>query len=54
MGCTGPKSVIKIKNNLSFLDIICNQISVLNNTHETNIPLILMNSLNTESDTKYM
>ena len=52
MGCTGPKSVIKIKNNLSFLDIICNQINVLNNTYKTNIPLILMNSLNTELDTK--
>ncbi len=52
MGCTGPKSIINIKDNLSFLDIICNQIKVLNKKYSSNIPLVLMNSLNTESDTK--
>ena len=52
MGCNGPKSTIKIKNNLSFLDIICNQIIKMNEKFSTNIPLIFMNSLNTELETK--
>ncbi len=52
MGCTGPKSIINIKNNLSFLDIICNQIKILNEKYKSNIPLVLMNSLNTDIDSK--
>jgi len=54
MGCVGPKSIIPIKNNLTFLDIICNQVNSLNVKYNANIPLILMNSLNTEIDTKHI
>jgi UTP--glucose-1-phosphate uridylyltransferase len=52
MGCTGPKSTIKVKNALTFLDIICKQVITLNNKHSVNIPLVFMNSLNTELETK--
>lgn len=48
MGCTKAKSLIKVKNNLTFLDIITRQIE----RFEGNVPLILMNSINTEEDTK--
>ena len=48
MGCTGPKSAIKVKNDLTFLDIIIKQIEKM----DVKIPLILMNSLNTETETK--
>jgi len=54
MGCVGPKSIIPVKNNFTFLDIICNQVNSLNIKHNVNIPLILMNSLNTEKDTKHI
>ena len=37
---------------LSFLDIICEQVKILNNKYNIEIPLVLMNSLNTENDTK--
>lgn len=52
MGCSGPKSTIKVKNGLTFLDIICRQVITLNIKHSTNIPVVFMNSLNTESETK--
>lgn len=52
MGCTGPKSAIPIKNNLSFLEIITKQIESINKKYKSNIPLVLMNSLNTEEETK--
>ena len=52
MGCSGPKSTIKVKNELTFLDIICQQINALNKDYSSNIPLVFMNSLNTESETK--
>jgi len=44
MQCTGPKSVITVKNNLTFLEIIINQIRFLNKKYKCNIPLVLMNS----------
>jgi len=42
MGCTEPKSLIQVKNNKTFLDITIKQLS------KYNIPLILMNSFNTD------
>ena len=44
MKCSGPKSIIQVKNNLCFLEIIINQIRFLNKEHKCNIPLVLMNS----------
>ena len=52
MGCVGPKSTIVVKDGKSFLDLIVAQIQVLNGEFDTDVPLILMNSFNTDQDTK--
>nr|DAD32460.1 TPA_asm: hypothetical protein HUJ06_011311 [Nelumbo nucifera] len=51
MGCTGPKSVIEVRNGLTFLDLIVIQIESLNSKYGCNVPLVLMNSFNTHDDT---
>ncbi|XP_031275884.1 UTP--glucose-1-phosphate uridylyltransferase isoform X1 [Pistacia vera] len=51
MGCTGPKSVIEVRNGLTFLDLIVIQIEHLNSKYGCNVPLLLMNSFNTHDDT---
>ncbi|XP_047335236.1 UTP--glucose-1-phosphate uridylyltransferase [Impatiens glandulifera] len=51
MGCTGPKSVIEVRNGLTFLDLIVKQIESLNTKYGCNVPLVLMNSFNTHDDT---
>lgn len=52
MGCTGPKSLISVRSDLTFLDLTVQQIEILNNTFDANIPLVLMNSFNTNADTE--
>jgi UTP--glucose-1-phosphate uridylyltransferase len=52
MGCTGPKSVIEVRNGLTFLDLIVIQIETLNSKYGCNVPLLLMNSFNTHDDTQ--
>ena len=44
MGLKKAKSLLKVKDGLSFLDIIVKQTEVMN------IPLVLMNSINTQKD----
>ena len=51
MGCTGPKSVIEVREGMSFLDLSVRQIEHLNGTYNVNVPFILMNSFNTDDDT---
>ncbi|XP_022895424.1 UTP--glucose-1-phosphate uridylyltransferase-like [Olea europaea var. sylvestris] len=51
MGCTGPKSVIEVRNGLTFLDLIVIQIETLNKKYGCSVPLLLMNSFNTHDDT---
>jgi len=51
MGCTGPKSVIEVRSESTFLDLTVEQIKELNAKYNSKIPLILMNSFNTHSDT---
>uniref|UniRef100_A0A0K2TSW9 UTP--glucose-1-phosphate uridylyltransferase n=2 Tax=Lepeophtheirus salmonis TaxID=72036 RepID=A0A0K2TSW9_LEPSM len=51
MGCKGPKSVISVRNDLTFLDLTVQQIEYLNKTYDVDVPLILMNSFNTDKDT---
>ncbi|KAL3838740.1 hypothetical protein ACJIZ3_023331 [Penstemon smallii] len=51
MGCTGPKSVIEVRNGLTFLDLIVIQIETLNAKYGCSVPLLLMNSFNTHDDT---
>lgn len=52
MGCHGPKSVIPVRSDLTFLDLTVQQIENLNKTYGTNVPLVLMNSFNTDEDTE--
>jgi len=51
MGCSGPKSVIPVRSDLTFLDLTVQQIEYLNKTYDANVPLVLMNSFNTDDDT---
>ena len=51
MGCVGPKSLMEIKDGYNFLDITINQIKVLNEKYNVNIPLVFMNSTNTDKVT---
>lgn len=50
MGLQGPKSLIPVKNGLSFLDITAHQIQSMNHQNGFSTPLILMNSFNTEQE----
>ncbi|GMT17580.1 hypothetical protein PFISCL1PPCAC_8877, partial [Pristionchus fissidentatus] len=52
MGCKGPKSVISVRNDLTFLDLTMQQIQTLNKTYDVDVPLVLMNSFNTDDDTQ--
>ncbi|KAH3670494.1 hypothetical protein OGAPHI_001009 [Ogataea philodendri] len=52
MGCVGPKSVIEVRDGQSFLDLSVRQIEHLNTTYDTDVPLLLMNSFNTNDDTQ--
>jgi UTP--glucose-1-phosphate uridylyltransferase len=51
MGCVGPKSVIEVRDGMSFLDLSVRQVEHLNRTYGSNVPIILMNSFNTDEDT---
>ena len=51
MGCVGPKSVIEVREGMSFLDLSVRQIEYLNRTYNVNVPFVLMNSFNTDNDT---
>ncbi|XP_014669123.1 PREDICTED: UTP--glucose-1-phosphate uridylyltransferase-like [Priapulus caudatus] len=50
MGCTGPKSLISVRNDLTFLDLNVQQIESLNVKYNVDVPLVLMNSFNTDED----
>ena len=70
LGCKGPKSIISVRNDLTFLDLTLQQIQAseqfmqlffiplffvlqfLNRTYNVSVPLVLMNSFNTDEDTK--
>ena len=52
MGCVGPKSVIEVRDGMSFLDLSVRQIEYLNRTYKVNVPFVLMNSFNTDEDTQ--
>lgn len=52
MGCVGPKSVIEVREGQSFLDLSVRQIEFLNKKFDCDVPLLLMNSFNTDRDTE--
>jgi UTP--glucose-1-phosphate uridylyltransferase len=51
MGCQGPKSTITVRDDLTFLDLIIRQLETINLAYDTNVPLVLMNSFNTDEET---
>jgi UTP--glucose-1-phosphate uridylyltransferase len=52
MGCVGPKSAIEVRDGMTFLDLSVRQIEYLNKKYDVSVPFILMNSFNTDDDTK--
>ena len=48
MGCSEPKSLVKVRGKKTFLDLICEQVHELNAKWDSNIPLLLMNSFYTD------
>ncbi|KAM3864891.1 UTP--glucose-1-phosphate uridylyltransferase-like [Diretmus argenteus] len=52
MGCKGPKSLISVRNENTFLDLTVQQIEHLNKNFNADVPLVLMNSFNTDDETK--
>ena len=51
MGCQGPKSTITVRDDLTFLDLIIRQLENINMAFDSNVPLVLMNSFNTDEET---
>ena len=47
MGMTGPKSLLEVKNGLTFLDITVHQVRALRERTGAGLPLVLMNSFAT-------
>src|SRR3954465_10102416 len=47
MGMTGPKSLVEVKDGLSFLDLIVRQVLGLRERTGARLPLVLMNSFST-------
>jgi len=54
MGCVGPKSIIEVRDEKTFLDLTVMQIQAINARYNANVPLILMNSIHTHKDTQYI
>uniref|UniRef100_A0A7S3LNN5 UTP--glucose-1-phosphate uridylyltransferase n=1 Tax=Aplanochytrium stocchinoi TaxID=215587 RepID=A0A7S3LNN5_9STRA len=52
MGCRGPKSAIEVRDKLTFLDLTVKQVEFLNTKYGVDVPLILMNSFNTDTETE--
>ena len=50
MGVTGPKSALPVKDGLSFLDIIARQILSTRRKYDVPLPLVLMNSFRTKTE----
>src|SRR5919199_4782919 len=47
MGMTGPKSLVEVKDGLTFLDVIVRQVLGLRERTGARLPLVLMNSFST-------
>jgi UTP--glucose-1-phosphate uridylyltransferase len=50
MGLTAAKSLLEAKDGLSFLDVIARQVLALRRDHDARLPLVLMDSFSTRSD----
>uniref|UniRef100_A0A183BQM0 UTP--glucose-1-phosphate uridylyltransferase n=1 Tax=Globodera pallida TaxID=36090 RepID=A0A183BQM0_GLOPA len=53
MGCSGPKSLVEVRDGLNFLDFALQQHRILLNSSNlsSSVPLLLMNSFNTDAQT---
>lgn len=47
MGLSGPKSVLEVRDGLTFLDVIARQLLALRERHGVQVPLLLMDSFRT-------
>src|SRR5438093_5561207 len=47
MGMTGPKSLVEVKDGLTFLDLAARQVLALRRSSGARLPLVLMNSFYT-------
>jgi len=52
MGCVGPKSAIEVRDGMTFLDLTVRQMEWLNQERKVKVPLVLMNSFNTDLETR--
>ena len=50
MGMTRAKSLLPVKDGLSFLDVIARQVLELRRRHDARVPLVLMDSFHTRDD----
>src|SRR5436190_18281669 len=50
MGMTKAKSLLPVKDGLSFLDVIARQVLELRRRHDARVPLVLMDSFHTRDD----
>jgi UTP--glucose-1-phosphate uridylyltransferase len=51
MGMTKAKSLLEVKGDMTFLDVIVRQVLDLRERHDARLPLVLMNSFATRDDT---
>ncbi len=51
MGLNKAKTLLKVKEHKTFLDIILDQVKILRSNTNVDVPLIFMNSFNTSNDT---
>lgn len=52
MGLSGPKSLIELKDGMSFLEIVAKQSEVIEKKYNVSVPLILMDSFNTQKESQ--
>ncbi|MBM9500644.1 UTP--glucose-1-phosphate uridylyltransferase [Leptospira sp. 201903071] len=52
MGLSGPKSLIELKDGMSFLEIIAKQSEIILKKYNVSVPLILMDSFNTQEESQ--
>jgi UTP--glucose-1-phosphate uridylyltransferase len=52
MGCEGPKSLVPLYGELTFMDLICQQVLSMRERWTCDIPFVLMNSFYTDLETR--
>ncbi|NYG07320.1 UTP--glucose-1-phosphate uridylyltransferase [Phycicoccus badiiscoriae] len=50
MGLSGPKSVLEVRDGLTFLDVVARQVLALRARHDVQVPLVLMDSFRTRQE----